>query len=56
MPFVEGAHAVHGDLLELLLNRTWRPTVSYTGAEGFPTIEKGGTYDIISSRVHFYSH
>jgi len=42
MPFVEGAHPMHHDLTELLLNRTWRATVSYTGAEGFPTIAAGG--------------
>jgi len=42
MPFVEGARPMHHDLLELLLNRTWRATVSYTGAEGFPTIANGG--------------
>ena len=41
-PFVEGAHAMNKDNVELLLNKTWRPTVSYTGAEGFPAIPAAG--------------
>jgi acetylornithine deacetylase/succinyl-diaminopimelate desuccinylase-like protein len=41
-PFVEGARPMSDDHEELLLNKTWRPTVSYTGAEGFPTILSGG--------------
>jgi len=42
MPWVEGAHAMGHDELELLLNRTWRPTVSYTGIDGVPTVAAGG--------------
>lgn len=30
------------DPLEALLNRTWRPTLSVTGAEGFPPIQSAG--------------
>jgi acetylornithine deacetylase/succinyl-diaminopimelate desuccinylase-like protein len=30
------------DPTEVLLNRTWRPTLSVTGAEGFPTIANAG--------------
>ena len=30
------------DQTELVLNRTWRPTVSYTGAEGLPALENAG--------------
>jgi acetylornithine deacetylase/succinyl-diaminopimelate desuccinylase-like protein len=41
-PFIEGAKPMHHDLLELLLNRTWRPTVSYTGIDGFPSVSEGG--------------
>jgi acetylornithine deacetylase/succinyl-diaminopimelate desuccinylase-like protein len=35
-PFVEGAQPMVTDLAEALLNRTWRPTVSYTGMRGLP--------------------
>jgi acetylornithine deacetylase/succinyl-diaminopimelate desuccinylase-like protein len=30
------------DPLELLLNRTWRPALSYTGQAGFPDLVQGG--------------
>ena len=42
-PWVEGA-APSGaeDLAELLLRRTWRPALSVTGAEGFPTLAQAG--------------
>lgn len=40
--WVEGAGPVSKDLVELLLNRTWRPTVSYTGAGGLPAMEHAG--------------
>ena len=30
------------DPVEALLNRTWRPTLSVTGAEGFPTLQNAG--------------
>jgi acetylornithine deacetylase/succinyl-diaminopimelate desuccinylase-like protein len=30
------------DVQEMLLNRTWRPTLSYVGAEGFPSLENAG--------------
>lgn len=30
------------DPTEALLNRTWRPTLSVTGADGFPTLENAG--------------
>ncbi|MCZ2498576.1 M20/M25/M40 family metallo-hydrolase [Xylophilus sp. Kf1] len=31
-----------GDPVEALLNRTWRPTLSVTGAEGFPAMKDAG--------------
>jgi len=40
-PWVESASRKE-DLLELLLNRTWRPTISYTGVAGIPAVEIGG--------------
>ncbi len=41
-PFVEGAGAVTGDPLEALLNRTWRPALSVTGAGGLPPESAAG--------------
>jgi len=35
-PFVEGAVAVSNENNELVLNRTWRPALSYIGVNGFP--------------------
>jgi acetylornithine deacetylase/succinyl-diaminopimelate desuccinylase-like protein len=35
-PMPPGMRAVSNDALELLLNNTWRPTLSITGAEGLP--------------------
>ena len=41
-PFVEGMHPVTEDLTELVLNRTWRPQLAVTGAEGLPPLESAG--------------
>jgi acetylornithine deacetylase/succinyl-diaminopimelate desuccinylase-like protein len=41
-PFVEGMHPVTDDLTELVLNRTWRPQLAVTGAEGLPPLESAG--------------
>jgi len=41
-PFVDGAQSMGEDLTELVLNRTWRPTLSVTGAGGFPALEDAG--------------
>lgn len=41
-PFVAGAGPIASDLTELILNRTWRPTVSVTGAEGMPALADAG--------------
>ena len=41
-PFVPGAHGISTDLVELTLNRTWRPTVTVVGIEGFPAIKDAG--------------
>jgi len=42
MPWVEGARPVSDDVKELVLNRTWRPALSVTGAEGLPPIPSAG--------------
>ncbi|WP_437548676.1 M20 family metallopeptidase [Sorangium sp. So ce327] len=42
LPWVKGACPVTGDTAELLLNRTWRPALSVTGADGLPPIAGAG--------------
>jgi acetylornithine deacetylase/succinyl-diaminopimelate desuccinylase-like protein len=42
LPFVPGMRAVHDDPLELLLNSTWRPALSITGAAGLPAPADAG--------------
>lgn len=41
-PFVSGAGANKGSHLELILNRTWKPALSYTGVDGLPELGKAG--------------
>ena len=41
-PFLDGVVPVSNDPLELLLNRTWRPALSYIGQAGFPDLVQGG--------------
>eukprot|EP01110_Echinostelium_bisporum_P007654 TRINITY_DN2871_c0_g1_i3.p1 TRINITY_DN2871_c0_g1~~TRINITY_DN2871_c0_g1_i3.p1 ORF type:complete len:289 (+),score=124.35 TRINITY_DN2871_c0_g1_i3:327-1193(+) len=42
LPFVEGAGAVSTDVANLLLNRSFRPALSVTGAEGLPKLIDAG--------------
>lgn len=42
IPFVAGAQPVNTDIAELLLNKTWRPTLSIIGAEGLPLPKDAG--------------
>jgi acetylornithine deacetylase/succinyl-diaminopimelate desuccinylase-like protein len=42
LPFQPGTAPVTYDVVELLLNRTWRPQLEITGAAGFPPIEQAG--------------
>lgn len=42
LPFQEGTTPVTADPAELLLNRTWRPALSITGAGGLPLLENAG--------------
>src|SRR5262249_17826966 len=37
-PFTPGAGPVSGDTVDLLLNRTWRPALAVTGADGLPSL------------------
>jgi acetylornithine deacetylase/succinyl-diaminopimelate desuccinylase-like protein len=41
-PFVDGMRPMHDDLADLVLNRTWRPALAITGAEGLPALEAAG--------------
>lgn len=41
-PFCDGVQPQADNNLERLLNRTWRPALSVTGAEGMPSLESAG--------------
>lgn len=41
-PWHDGVKPMSKDLLELMLNRTWRPALSITGARGFPDVDVAG--------------
>jgi acetylornithine deacetylase/succinyl-diaminopimelate desuccinylase-like protein len=41
-PFVEEALPASHDTIELILNRTWRPALAITGADGLPAIDSAG--------------
>ncbi|MDH4012738.1 MAG: peptidase M20 [Chromatiales bacterium] len=42
LPFAGGTQPVSDDVVELLLNNTWRPTLSVTGAGGIPDLGQAG--------------
>ena len=41
-PFVDGMRPMADDLAELVLNRTWRPTLSLIGLDGVPPMHSAG--------------
>lgn len=41
-PLLDGMQPLSKDPLELLLNRTWRPALSYIGQAGLPDLVQGG--------------
>ncbi|MEF2147461.1 M20 family metallopeptidase [Aquilutibacter rugosus] len=41
-PMVDGLKPMNDELLELVLNRTWRPALSVTGIDGMPPLESAG--------------
>ncbi|HEY5971453.1 MAG TPA: M20 family metallopeptidase, partial [Pseudoxanthomonas sp.] len=41
-PFLPGMKPMADDLTELVLNRTWRPALSVTGADGLPPLDSAG--------------
>lgn len=42
LPLVEGMQPIDKDSVELLLNSTWRPTLSVTGVDGIPSLPNAG--------------
>jgi acetylornithine deacetylase/succinyl-diaminopimelate desuccinylase-like protein len=41
-PFVKGVEPMADDNIERLLNRTWRPALSYPGVDGLPSLDSAG--------------
>jgi len=41
-PFLPGMRPMHDDLVELVLNRTWRPALSITALAGAPSLDNAG--------------
>lgn len=41
-PWAGKTHSVNSNVVELILNRTWRPALSITGQKGIPTLEDAG--------------
>lgn len=41
-PFAPGVQPISKDPLDLLINRTWRPALAYTGQAGMPDLVQGG--------------
>jgi len=41
-PFTKGTQPITNNPVELILNRTWRPALSITGADGIPSIADAG--------------
>lgn len=42
-PFVNGMQPVTNDLVELILNRTWRPQMATIGVDGIPSLKDAGS-------------
>ena len=42
LPFVDGVRPVSADPVEQLLAQTWRPTISTTGVDGIPPLDRAG--------------
>ena len=41
-PLKDEMQAKNNDPVELILNRSWRPSLSYIGVDGLPNIESAG--------------
>ncbi len=42
LPLLDGVQPITTDVTELILNRTWRPALSITGAGGLPALQDAG--------------
>jgi acetylornithine deacetylase/succinyl-diaminopimelate desuccinylase-like protein len=42
MPFAKGVQPIDKDVVKLIVNNTWGPTLSVTGVEGIPTLGNAG--------------
>ncbi len=42
MPFAPGVRAVSADPVQLLMNSTWKPTLTVTGIDGLPEVRNAG--------------
>ena len=42
MPFAKGVQPISRETLKLIINNTWGPTLSVTGAEGIPALGNAG--------------
>jgi acetylornithine deacetylase/succinyl-diaminopimelate desuccinylase-like protein len=42
MPWIKGMQPTDSSVVELLLNRTWRPALSVTGVDGIPALDNAG--------------
>lgn len=51
-PFVEGVKPVTDDIYQLILNRTWRPTMVVTGIDDVPAIKDAGNVLLPKVRVN----
>ncbi len=51
-PFLEGVQPVTSDHTEQLLNRTWRPQLEITGADGLPPCDRAG--NVLRSTTSLY--
>jgi acetylornithine deacetylase/succinyl-diaminopimelate desuccinylase-like protein len=42
IPFAAGVRPISNDPLELIINSTWRPSLTVTGIDGVPSVREGG--------------
>eukprot|EP00735_Rhodelphis_limneticus_P006303 TRINITY_DN18690_c0_g1::TRINITY_DN18690_c0_g1_i1::g.20483::m.20483 TRINITY_DN18690_c0_g1::TRINITY_DN18690_c0_g1_i1::g.20483 ORF type:complete len:476 (-),score=159.69,sp/Q9P6I2/DUG1_SCHPO/24.57/7e-19,Peptidase_M20/PF01546.23/1.7e-21,M20_dimer/PF07687.9/5.8e-16 TRINITY_DN18690_c0_g1_i1:523-1950(-) len=58
--YAENPCPVHKDVAELLLNRTWRPALAVTGAEGLPSYTNAGnvmrTHTVLKLSMRIPAH
>jgi acetylornithine deacetylase/succinyl-diaminopimelate desuccinylase-like protein len=50
-PFLEAVRPVSEDITELILNQTWRPALSVTGAAGLPDFKDAGNVTLAMNAV-----